>query len=125
MCLPFASRASRLRGDGLIKNRFAGGNYASTNSEAVRAKLLFTPAGADGIRIKLWLYDRHFGNDGRGYTFSDVPDAWTNRQVEANRPTYTRTSTDLGTLDIALPLGDVFTLDVGQHLQPHQDLLDL
>jgi outer membrane receptor protein involved in Fe transport len=109
--LAFRIAGELARGDGFIKNRFAGGNYARTNSEAVRAKLLFTPTGADGIQIKLsYLYDRHFGNDGRGYTFSDVPDAWDDRHVEANRPTYNRMNTDLGTLDISLPLGGGFTL---------------
>ena len=109
--LAFRVAGELARGDGLIKNRFSGGNYARTNSEVVRAKLLFAPAGAGGLEIKAsYLYDRHFGNDGRGYVFSDVPDAWNNRYVEANRPTYTETGTDLFTVDVSLPLGDVFTL---------------
>src|SRR3546814_6039678 len=95
----------------MIRNRRTGGDYAKTNSEVVRAKLLFTPAGADGVQIKAsYLYDRHFGNDGRGYVFSDVPDAWDNRFVLANRPTYTKTSSDLFTFDVSLPLGQIFTL---------------
>lgn len=109
--LAFRVAGELARGDGLIKNRLTGGNYARTNSEVVRAKLLFTPAGADGVQIKAaYLYDRHFGNDGRGYVFSDVPNAWDNRYVLANRPTFTRTSADLFTFDVTLPLGDVFTL---------------
>lgn len=109
--LAFRVAGELARGDGLIRNRLTGGHYAKTNSEVVRTKLLFTPAGADGIQIKAsYLYDRHFGNDGRGYVFSDVPDAGSNRTVEANRPTYTKTSSDLFTLDVALPLSHVFTL---------------
>ena len=109
--LAFRVAGELARGDGLIKNRLTGGHYARTNSEVVRAKLLFTPAGADGIQIKAaYLYDRHFGNDGRGYVFSDVPDAWDNRTVIANRPTFTRTSADLFTFDVTLPVSDVFTL---------------
>ncbi|WP_447757504.1 TonB-dependent receptor [Sphingopyxis fribergensis] len=109
--LAFRVAGELARGDGLIKNSLAGGNYARTNSEVLRGKLLFTPSGADGLQIKLsYLYDRHFGNDGRGYSFSDVANAWDRRTVEANRETYTKTSTDLLTLDVTLPLGDVFTL---------------
>lgn len=109
--LAFRVAGELARGDGLIKNRLTGGNYALTNSEVVRAKLLFTPAGADGVQIKAaYLYDRHFGNDGRGYVFSDVPNAWDNRYVLANRPTFTRTSADLFTFDVTLPVSDVFTL---------------
>jgi iron complex outermembrane receptor protein len=99
------------RGDGLIKNSLTGGDYAKTSSEVVRTKLLFTPGGADGLTIAAsYLYDRHFGNDGRGYTFADVPDYWKNRTVEANRPTHSKTSTDLFTLDVSLPLSEVFSL---------------
>lgn len=99
------------RGDGLIKNSFVGGDYAKTHSEVVRTKLLFTPSGPDGLRIVAsYLYDRHFGNDGRGYSFTDRPNAWKHRTVEANRDTYTKTSTDLFTLDASLPLGEVLTL---------------
>lgn len=109
--LAFRVAGELTRGDGLTRNRLTGGHYAPTNSEVLRGKLLFAPSGTDGLQVKLsWLYDRHFGNNGRGYVFSDVPDAWNDRHVEANRPTYTRTSTDLGTLDISLPLSDVFTL---------------
>lgn len=99
------------RGDGLIRNSLTGGHYAKTNSEVVRTKLLFTPGGPDGLKVVAsYLYDRHFGNDGRGYTFVDVPDYWKNRTVEANRPTHTKTSTDLFTLDASLPIGDIFSL---------------
>ena len=109
--LAFRVAGELARGDGLIKNRATGGNYAKTSSDVVRAKLLLTPAGADGLQVKAsYLYDRHFGNDGRGYVFSDVPGAWDNRYVEANRPTFTRTSTDLFTFDLSLPLSDIFTL---------------
>ena len=109
--LAFRVAGEIARGDGLVTNRLTGGDYDRTNSEVVRTKLLFTPAGADGLQVKLsYLYDRHFGNKGRGYVFSDVPDAFDNRFVEANRPTFTRTSTDLFTADLSLPLGDIFTL---------------
>lgn len=109
--LAFRVAGELARGDGLIKNRLTGGHYARTNSDVVRAKLLFTPAGADGVQIKAsYLYDRHFGNDGRGYVFSDVPNAWDNRHVLANRPTFTRTSADLFTFDVTLPISTVFTL---------------
>lgn len=109
--LAFRVAGELSRGDGLIKNRFSGGNYAKTNSEVLRAKLLLTPSGPDGLQIKAsYLYDRHFGNDGRGYVFSGVPNAWKDRHVTANRPTYTKTAADLFTLDISLPISDAFTL---------------
>lgn len=109
--LAFRVAGELARGDGLIKNSFAGGDYANSKSEVVRTKLLFTPGGAGGLRIVAsYLYDRHFGNDGRGYSLTDLPDSWKRRTVEANRDTYTKTSTDLFTLDASLPLGDVFTL---------------
>jgi iron complex outermembrane receptor protein len=109
--LAFRVAGELARGEGLIKNSVTGGDYAKSNSEVVRTKLLFTPFGADGLRIVgSYLYDRHYGNDGRGYTFTDLPNSWKRRTVEANRPTYSKTSTDLFTLDVSLPLGDVFTL---------------
>lgn len=109
--LAFRVAGELARGDGLIKNSFSGGDYARSNSEVVRTKLLFTPSGAGGLRIVAsYLYDRHFGNDGRGYSLTDLPDSWKRRTVEANRETYTKTSTDLFTLDATLPLGDIFTL---------------
>jgi iron complex outermembrane receptor protein len=109
--LAFRVAGELARGDGLIKNTFTGGDYAKTHSEVIRTKLLFTPFGADGLRIVAsYLYDRHFGNDGRGYTFTDLPNSWKRRTVDANRETYAKTATDLFTLDVSLPLGDVFTL---------------
>ena len=109
--LAFRVAGEVARGDGLIKNSVTGGDYAKSNSEVVRTKLLFTPAGAGGLRIVAsYLYDRHFGNDGRGYSLTDLPGSWERRTVEANRETYTKTSTDLFTLDASLPLGDMFTL---------------
>jgi len=109
--LAFRVAGEIARGDGLIENSFAGGDYAKSHSEVLRGKLLFTPWGADGLKVVAsYLRDRHFGNDGRGYTFTDLPNSWKRRTVEANRDTYTKTSTDLFTLDASLPLGDVFTL---------------
>jgi outer membrane receptor protein involved in Fe transport len=108
--LAFRVAGELTRGDGFVKNSFTGGHYDPNSSDVVRAKLLFTPSGADGLQIKLsYLYDRHDGN-GRGYAYSDTPDYWSNRIVEANRPTFSRSKTDLFTLDATLPLGDVFTL---------------
>jgi len=109
--LAFRVAGEIARGDGLIKNSVSGGDYAKSNSEVLRTKLLFTPWGADGLKIVAsYLRDRHLGNDGRGYTFTDLPNAWKHRTVEANRDTYTKTGTDLFTLDASLPLGDIFTL---------------
>lgn len=109
--LSFRVAGELARGDGLITNSFLGGKYARTKSDVGRAKLLFTPQGADGIQLKLsYLHDRHFGNRGRGYVFTDVDDYWSDRRVEANRPTYTRTKTDLFTFDATLPLGDALKL---------------
>lgn len=109
--LAFRVAGERARGDGLIENSFTGSDYAKSHSDVLRTKLLFTPWGPDGLRIVAsYLYDRHFGNDGRGYTFTDLPNSWKHRTVDANRETYSKTSTDLFTFDISLPLGDVFTL---------------
>ena len=109
--LAFRVAGERARGDGLIENSFTGSDYAKSHSDVLRTKLLFTPWGPDGLRIVAsYLYDRHFGNDGRGYTFTDLPNSWKRRTVDANRETYSKTSTDLFTFDISLPLGDVFTL---------------
>ncbi|KTE38056.1 MULTISPECIES: TonB-dependent receptor [unclassified Sphingopyxis] len=108
--LAFRVAGELTRGDGFVKNRLTGGDYDPNSSDVVRAKLLFTPAGPDGLQVKLsYLYDRHDGN-GRGYAYSDRPDYWSKRSVEANRPTFSRSKTDLFTLDATLPLGDVFTL---------------
>jgi outer membrane receptor protein involved in Fe transport len=99
--LAFRVAGGMARGDGLIENSFTGSDYAKSHS-VLRTKLLFTPWGPDGLRIVAsYLYDRHFGNDGRGYTFTDLPNSWKRRTVDANRETYSKTSTDLFTFDIS------------------------
>jgi outer membrane receptor protein involved in Fe transport len=109
--LAFRLAGEIARGNGLIENRFTGIDYDQTESELLRAKLLLTPSGPDGLRITAaYLYNRNLGNDGRGYVFTDVPNFWEDRFVEANRPTFTRTETNLFTLDASLPLSDVFEL---------------
>jgi len=98
-------------GEGLIKNKLTGGNYSPSHSEVVRSKLLFAPSGPDGLQVMAsYLYDRHFGNQGRGYVYTDVPDFWDDRYVTANRDTFTRTKTDLFALDANLPLGEALSL---------------
>ncbi|TAJ68984.1 MAG: TonB-dependent receptor [Phenylobacterium sp.] len=108
--LAFRLAAERSRADGLIENPNRNDDRAGfRDSDAVRAKLLFTPTDLPGLRVvAAYLHDEH--SNGSTYSFTDTPDSWKNRTVLGDRATVDKVRSDIGTLDVGYRLSPHLTL---------------
>lgn len=108
--IAFRLSAERSRADGLIENPTRNDDRAGfRDSDAVRAKLLFTPTDLPGLRVLAsYLHDEH--SSGATYSFADVANSWKDRTVLGNRPTIDKARSDIGTLDVGYRLSPELTL---------------
>lgn len=106
----FRLSAERSRADGLIENPTRGDDRAGfRDSDAVRAKLMFTPADLPGLRVvAAYLHDEH--SNGATYSFTDVPNSWKDRTVLGARPTIDKARSDIGSLDASYRISPDLTL---------------
>jgi len=108
--LAFRLSAEHSRADGLIENPTRNDDRAGfRDSDAFRAKLLFTPTDVPGLRLLAsYLHDEH--SNGAVYSFGDVAGAWKTRQILGNRDTEDRARSDIATFDASYELAPGLTL---------------
>jgi len=108
--LAFRLAAEHSRADGLIENPTRDDDRAGfRDSDAIRAKLLFTPTELPGLRLLAsYLHDEH--NNGAVYSFADVADSWKTRRILGNRDTRDKARSDIATFDASYELSQALTL---------------
>ena len=87
------------RADGLTRDPTLADDRADPRrSDTLRGKLLVTPEGAPGLRLLLSAsHDYH--RRGEEYSYTDIPDYWSDRRIDSDTVTYDRTRSDVVTLD--------------------------
>lgn len=87
--------------EGFVRNPTRGGHEDARESTLTRAKLLWTPAGLEGLTARLsLLHDDREGPYMYTYARRDVPDYTDHRINTSDYPSATDLRTDLGTLEV-------------------------
>ncbi len=97
--------------DGFVYNPTRGAMEDARESTVARAKLLWTPAGVDGLTARL-TYTRDDRDGPYMYTYArnDVPDYYRNRINTSDHPSRTGVLAQIATLDVDYAVSDAWSL---------------
>lgn len=97
--------------DGYIRNPTRGTAEDARESTMARAKLLWTPAGIDGLTARLsYTRDDRDGPYMYAYSRRDVPDYYNHRINTSDYPSGTKTLSQVATLEVDYAFNDAWTL---------------